>query len=77
MLLYFLQVYFPKVKVETKEVELESFLQHTFLRIIILENEPFICDGVGILKHDPFWNYESEAPKHLQDSNSDMINKYL
>jgi len=65
---------FPQVSVEAREVDLEPNLQHTFLRVTIGNQKPFLIDGVGSAKFSPFFGYEDEAPEHLQNSRADVIN---
>lgn len=67
---------YPGAIVEAREVNLEPGLQHTFLRIIIDDQRPFIMDGVGTAKFPPFFGFEDEAPTHLQNSKSDIINNF-
>jgi hypothetical protein len=73
----FVRKKFPTIKAEAREVDISPGLQHTFARLIEEGEEPIICDGVGTVNHPPYFGLESEAPAHLQNSKSDMINKYL
>lgn len=68
---------YPEIGIEVREVDMPYGLQHTFLRIIFPDYKPFICDGIGVEKHPPFFGYEDEAPAHLQNSHLDIINTYL
>lgn len=68
---------FPSVKVEAREVDITPNLQHTFVRLTEKGQEPILCDGVGTVYHPPYFGPENEAPEHLQNSKSDMINKYI
>lgn len=65
-----------ELSIEAREVDLEPHLQHTFLRITHGEDRPFLIDGIGSAKHPPYFGYEDEAPPHLQNSRSDIINVY-
>jgi hypothetical protein len=65
---------FPNVLVEAREVDLEPDLQHTFLRMSINGQRPFLADGIGSAKYQPYFGFEDEAPTHLQNSRSDVIN---
>jgi len=65
---------YPEIIVEAREVDLEPYLQHTFLRLIIKNEEPFLIDGIGSVKFPPFSGFESEAPEHLRNSRMDIIN---
>lgn len=73
----FVRKKFPSIKAEAREVDITPNLQHTFTRIYQEGEEPVICDGVGTLNHPPYFGPENEAPRHLQNSRSDMINRYL
>lgn len=73
----FVRSRFPTIKAEAREVEITPNLQHTFMRITENGGDPVICDGVGTINHPPYFGPESEAPKHLQNSKSDIINRYL
>jgi hypothetical protein len=68
---------FPNVEIEAREVDLEASLQHTFLRIVIPGEKPYVYDGVGTSKYPPFLGYEDDAPSHLKNSHPDMINSYV
>lgn len=65
------------ITVEAREVEIEPGLSHTFIRLILPENQPFILDGTGAGKYGPFFGPESDAPEHLRNSLDDMLNHYL
>lgn len=73
----FIRKRFPTVKVEAREVNITPNLQHTFVRLTEEGEDPVLCDGVGTISHAPYFGPESEAPKHLQNSKPDIINKYL
>lgn len=68
---------FPLIRAEAREVQITPNLQHTFVRLTSEDEEPYLYDGVGTVKHKPYFGPASEAPEHLQNSKSDMINKYL
>lgn len=72
-----IRIKFPNIKVEAREVDITPNLQHTFVRITDENEEPFLYDGVGTTKHKPYFGPEKEAPNHLQNSKSDIINSYL
>jgi CRISPR/Cas system-associated exonuclease Cas4 (RecB family) len=76
-MILFIKNKFPKVIVEAREVEITSSLQHTFIRIVDENKESYLYDGVGTVEHKPYFGPENEAPRHLQNSKPDMINKYL
>jgi len=61
------------IQIEAREVDIEPCLSHTFLRAII-HGKKFILDGTGASTYDPYSGPEDEAPNHLQNSRSDMIN---
>ena len=76
-MILFVRRKFPSVKVEAREVDITPNLQHTFVRLTCVGSDSIICDGVGTIGHEPYFGPESESPEHLQNSKSDMINKYL
>lgn len=76
-IMIFIRRKFPNVKVEAREVDITANLQHTFIRIIDDEEEPYLYDGVGTARHKPFFGPESKAPEHLQNSKPDIINRYI
>lgn len=65
-----------KIKVELREVQIDYNLDHTFVRIEIAGEEPWLCDGVGVGKYKPFFGLEIESPGHLKNSRLDMIEVY-
>jgi hypothetical protein len=69
-----IRTHYPEITAEAREVDLTPHLQHTFLKISIAGEKPFFWDGVGTLKFQPFSGFEEDAPPHLQNSRSDMIN---
>ena len=68
---------FPNTQLEAREVDISEYLQHTFLKITPINEEPLLCDGLGQKNILLFFDYESEAPKHLQNSRMDILNSYL
>lgn len=68
---------FPDIQIEAREIDLEPGLQHTFLRVEKPGQKAYFLDGVGTTKYPPFIGFEDEAPKHLKNSHSDMINSYI
>lgn len=64
-----------KFKIEAREVEIESFLLHTYLRLLT-ESDTYVCDGVGTVAYKPFFGLESDA-FHLLPSTLDQIQRYL
>jgi hypothetical protein len=69
---------FPDVGVEAREVDIGPCLQHTFLRVTLPGVRPLLLDGTGVGNKEPYFGYEDEAPKHLQNSHPDtMINSYI
>ena len=65
------------ITTEARETEVEPFLFHTFVRFYINEDDPYLFDGTGVSKFNPYFGPESKAPNHLQNSTHDMINYYL
>ena len=65
---------FPEAQVEAREVHISSGMDHTFLRVIVPEERPYIFDGTGVEKFGPYFGYEDNAPPHLRSSHPDMIN---
>ena len=64
------------IRLEAREVEIESNLDHTFILVELEDDKPFILDGTGLAQHAPYFGYEDEAPQHLRNSHLDMINNY-
>ncbi len=65
-----------KVLCEAREVTISPGLSHTFIKVLVEDERPILCDGVGVGKYPSFIGYEDEAPEHLKNSKSDMINIY-
>ncbi len=62
--------------IQAREVTIDYGLYHTFLRVLAAGVEPYVYDGVGVLKHGPFKGAESAAP-HLSNSTPDLIHAFL
>jgi hypothetical protein len=62
-------------KIEAREVEIEPFLFHTYLRLLTT-TEAYVCDGTGTASYKPFFGLETEAA-HLLPSTVDPIQYYL
>lgn len=75
-IIQFLKSKYPDIKVEAREVDITPNLQHTF-PLISIDDDKYIIDGVGTAKHPPYIGSENSAPKHLQNSKPDIINKYI
>jgi hypothetical protein len=65
-----------EMEVEVREVNLCAYLTHSLVWIKIKGERPYLCDGVGVEKHEPYFGFEDEAPSHLQNSRLDMIEVY-
>ena len=61
------------LEVECREVDVTYGLSHTFVRIRINGEKSYLCDGVGVGGHEPYFGSENEAPSHLRDSRIDYI----
>jgi hypothetical protein len=72
-----LHKHFPNADIEAREVDITPDFQHTFLRVILPNHKPFLLDGTGVGKKDPYFGSEEKAPEHLKNSHPDMINNYL
>ena len=59
---------------EAREVELEPYLFHTFVRLNFGQ-ESYLWDGVGAGGYEPYFGPEDQAPEHLRYSNLDWISK--
>ncbi len=66
-----------KIKAEAREIKLDEFSYHTFIRIRLDEEDFYLYDGIGTTKHCPYFGPEDDAPEHLRNSKPDMINYYL
>ena len=66
-----------EVTLQVVEVEIESGLSHSFIKLSVEGKGPYLCDGTGAGKHGPYFGYEEESPEHLQNSHLDMLNSYL
>lgn len=73
----FIKQKFPFIIAEAREVSISPNLQHTFIKLSEDDKVSYLYDGVGTLKHKPYFGLESQAPEHLKNSRPDMINKYL
>jgi hypothetical protein len=61
-------------QVQVREVEIEPYLSHTFLRLIC-DGHFFLLDGTGVSNYPEYYGLESEAPSHLQNSHQDWIDR--
>lgn len=59
-------------RVEAREVQIESCLFHTFLRLIC-GDQSYVLDGTGVSDFPEYFGPESEAPRHLLNSSRDWI----
>lgn len=57
---------------EIREVEVEPELWHSFLKILISE-ESWFYDGVGVGNHESYLGTENQAPDHLKNSRIDAL----
>jgi|SRR5581483_269676 len=62
---------------EARESEVEPCLFHTFVRLSIGSEKPYLWDGTGTGKSQPYFGPEEEAPEHLRNSKPDIINYYI
>ena len=65
------------ISVEAREVDIDPWTTHSFLKITI-NNNAYLMDGSGIdQERSGFYGLEEEAPQYLKDSRPDiMINHY-
>jgi len=62
-----------ELSAEAREVQVEPGLFHTFI-ILRMGNKSYLWDGIGTGKHVPYFGPEEQAPEHLKNSRSDIIN---
>jgi hypothetical protein len=66
-----------QLEIEAREVDVELYLSHTFLRLVLPGEQPYLLDGTGIGSYEPYFGYEAEAPEHLKNSTWDPLNHYF
>lgn len=69
---------FPEcVQVEAREIDLDPWTSHTFLRATI-NGRKYAMDGIGIGEESqPYFGLEEDGPEYLKGSRpDDMVNRY-
>lgn len=66
------------IQVEAREIDLDPWTSHSFLRVTIYDRAVYLMDGIGVGEEaKPYFGPEEDSPEYLKGSRpDDMINCY-